>query len=98
MSVLRASPFWPCPSQSQSHKVWWREAAWPVLSGGCDPVTDARCALLTAALGFVQLRDQAPELVPLRRWLDSWRGMGDIVRGLTAQGLDLELQFPRAGG
>src|SRR5262245_25187128 len=55
-----------------------------------------RRALLTAALGFLQLRQTPPELVPLRRWLDSWRGPGDIVRGLNAQGLDLELrQFPR---
>src|SRR5262245_61636995 len=55
-----------------------------------------RRALLTAALGFLQLRQTPPELVPLRRWLDSWRGLGDIVRGLNAQGLDLELrQFPR---
>src|SRR5262245_23786389 len=55
-----------------------------------------RRALLTAALGFLQLRQTPPELVPLRRWLDSWRGVGAIVTGLNAQGLDLELrQFPR---
>ena len=54
-----------------------------------------RRALLTATLGFLQLRHQPSELVPLRRWLDSWKGLGDIARGLNAQGLDLELrQFP----
>ena len=37
-----------------------------------------RRALLTTALGF------------LRAWLDSWRGIGDIVTGLTWQGLNLE--------
>ena len=59
-------------------------------------MTDSRRALLTAALGFLQLRHQPPELVPLHRWLDSWKGLGEIVRGLNAQGLDLELrQFPR---
>jgi hypothetical protein len=59
-------------------------------------VRDRRCALLTAALGILQLRQEPPGVVPLRDWLDSWRGLGDIVRGLNAQGFDLELrQFPR---
>jgi len=58
-------------------------------------MSEQRRALLTVALGFLQLRHQPPELAPLHRWLDSWRGMGDIVRGLNAQGLDLELRlFP----
>src|SRR5262249_41855844 len=49
-----------------------------------------------SALRFPKLRHQLPELVPLHRWLDSWKGLGDIVSGLNAQGLDLELrQFPR---
>src|SRR5262245_20391366 len=59
-------------------------------------MAERRRALLTAALGFLQLRQQPSEVAPLRQWLDSWRGLGDIVRGLNAQGLDLELrQFPR---
>jgi hypothetical protein len=54
-----------------------------------------RRALLSAALGFLQLRDQPPEVTLLRRWLDSWAGLGDVIAGLTRQGLDLELrQFP----
>jgi hypothetical protein len=57
-------------------------------------MTDRRGAL-TAALGFLQLRDQPPEVTLLRRWLDSWAGLGDVIAGLTRQGLDLELrQFP----
>src|SRR5262245_15861269 len=57
---------------------------------------DRCCALLTAALGFLQLRHQPPEIAPLRQWLDSWRGVGHVVKGLNAQGFDLELrQFPR---
>src|SRR5262245_33560109 len=52
-----------------------------------------RRALLTAALGFLQLRHQPPEVAPLRQWLDSWRGVRAIVTGLNAQGLDLR-QFP----
>jgi hypothetical protein len=59
-------------------------------------VTDARRALLPAALGFLQLRQAPPEVAPLRRWLDSWRGVGDVVVGLNAQSLDIEMrQFPR---
>jgi hypothetical protein len=27
-----------------------------------------------------------PEVAPLRRWLDSRRGMGDIVTGLSSPG------------
>jgi hypothetical protein len=42
-----------------------------------------RRSVLTAALGFLQWRHQSPELVPLRRGLDSWRGMGDLVVGLN---------------
>jgi hypothetical protein len=50
----------------------------------------------TAALGFLRLRQQPAEVAMLRRWLDSWAGMGDVIAGLTRQGLDLELrQFPR---
>ena len=55
-----------------------------------------RRALLTAALGSLQLREDPPEVAMLRRWLDTWRGLGHVVTGLNAQGLDLELrQFPR---
>jgi hypothetical protein len=59
-------------------------------------VTDHGRAFLTAALGFLQLRQDPPEVVTLRRYLDTWRGLGDVVGGLNAQGYDLELrQFPR---
>jgi hypothetical protein len=54
-----------------------------------------RRALLTAALGFLQLRAPLAEVVPLRCYLDSWRCLGDIVGDVNAQGYDLELrQFP----
>jgi hypothetical protein len=53
-----------------------------------------RRSLLTAALGFLQPRDDPPEVAPLRRWLDSWQGVGDIVAGLNEQGgFDLELRI-----
>jgi hypothetical protein len=58
-------------------------------------IVDRRRALLTAALGFLQLREDPPEVYPLRRYLDSWR-RGDIIAGLDAQALDIEMrQFPR---
>jgi len=51
-------------------------------------MTAHRRALLTAALGFLQV-------ALLRRWRDSWAGLGDVIAGLTRQGLDIELrQFP----
>jgi hypothetical protein len=46
-------------------------------------VSDRR-ALLTAALGFLQLRPQPPEIALLHRWLDTWRELGNIVTGLNA--------------
>jgi len=32
-----------------------------------------------------------PELRVLHRWLDSWRGVGDVVMGMARQGWDLQL-------
>jgi hypothetical protein len=32
-----------------------------------------------------------PELQLVHRWLDSWRGVGDVVRGMARQGWDLQL-------
>ena len=46
---------------------------------------------LKAALGFAQLRSSAPELQLVRRWLDSWRGIGDIVVGMHRAGWDAQL-------
>jgi hypothetical protein len=58
-------------------------------------MNEQRRALLVAALGFLQLRQDPPEVAPLRRWLDSWRGAGDVIVGLNAQALDVEMrQFP----
>jgi hypothetical protein len=56
--------------------------------------TDRRRSLLVAALGFALL--SAPEPVPpaiteLRRWLDSWRGLGLVAGGMARQGYDLSL-------
>ena len=57
-----------------------------------------RRSLLTAALGFTQLRWCEPEPPAgraLARWLDSWSGLGAIVIGMNAQGFNVELrEFP----
>ncbi len=37
------------------------------------------CRLLAPALGFARLDSYAPELCALHRWLNTWRGIGDIV-------------------
>lgn len=59
-----------------------------------------RRALLVAALGFGTLdwRARPPAAVTvLGRWMNSWRGLGDVVGGMRVQGFDVELrQFPHA--
>jgi hypothetical protein len=32
-----------------------------------------------------------PELCVLHRWLNCWRGLGDVVTGMNRQGYDLQL-------
>ena len=51
---------------------------------------DSRSTLI-AALAFAHLAPRTPELRLLHRWLDSWRGLGDIVGGMRRQGFDLQL-------
>jgi hypothetical protein len=54
---------------------------------------DQRRALLTAALGFMQLdrwsEPRPPVMTALAGWLDSW--VGAVVVGMAAQGCDLQL-------
>jgi hypothetical protein len=56
-------------------------------------VSDQRGRLLASALGFAGLPmlsyDRA--LWALRFWLNSWRGIGDVERGMARQGFDLQL-------
>src|SRR2546421_4781076 len=52
---------------------------------------DQRARLLGAALGFASLEPRHPELRLLHAWLDSWRGIGDVVVGMARQGWDLQL-------
>src|SRR5713226_5503497 len=55
-------------------------------------VDDRRRALLTAALGFLQLPPRARELVLLHRWLDNWRGGGLIIDGMSRHGYRVSLR------
>jgi hypothetical protein len=48
-------------------------------------------AVLAATLGFATLSPDIAELHLLHRWLDSWRGLGDIVVGMHRAGWDLQL-------
>jgi DNA-binding MltR family transcriptional regulator len=51
----------------------------------------ARARLLRAATGFAVVPPTTPELRLVHRWLDSWRGVGDVVVGMHRQGYDLQL-------
>lgn len=55
---------------------------------------DARRALLTAALGFSHLEWHGETPAPARAllaYLDDWRGLGDVVNGMRAQGYAFSL-------
>ena len=54
-------------------------------------------ATLAAALGFLTLEPRAPELQLLHRCFDTWRGMGDIVTGMSRQGYQVSLSDHGAG-
>ncbi len=58
---------------------------------------DARARLLRAAVGFTLMPPTEPELRLLHRWLDSWRGVGDMVTGMNRQGYWLHLSNVDAG-
>jgi hypothetical protein len=53
--------------------------------------SDRRRLALRAALAAVLVPAQAPELALIRRWLDSWTGIGLIAVGMQRQGWDLQL-------
>jgi hypothetical protein len=56
-----------------------------------ETTDNRRRALLNAALGFVRLTPQQPELRLLHRWLDSWRGAGAVIDGMLRQGYETSL-------
>ena len=64
-------------------------------------MSDQRGRLLVAALGFAGLPRPSYDraLWALRFWLDSWRGIGDVERGMARQGFDLQLtRYDEKGG
>jgi len=48
-------------------------------------------------VGFALVPSTEPELALLHRWLDNWRGVGDVVRGMNRQGYWLHLSNIDAG-
>lgn len=56
-----------------------------------------RLARLHAALAFLRLRVNAPEVQLLHRWLDSWTGLGLVVVGMQRQGFQVSLGEHGAG-
>jgi hypothetical protein len=42
-------------------------------------------------VGFLQLREQFPEVALLRQSMDSWAGLGAVLHGMVRQGFDVAL-------
>ncbi len=54
-------------------------------------MTDRLGRLLLVTLEATRVQADLPVLHSLRSWLDSWRGIGDVERGMARQGFDLQL-------
>jgi len=54
-------------------------------------MADRRGRLLLVTLEAARLDADLPVLEALRSWLDSWRGIGAVERGMVRQGFDLQL-------
>jgi hypothetical protein len=54
-------------------------------------MTDSLGRLLLVTLEATRVNADLPVLQALRSWLDSWRGIGAVERGMAQQGYDLQL-------
>ena len=54
-------------------------------------MADAGLRRLRAVLGFATLEPRSAELHQLHRWVDTWRGIGDILVGMHRAGWDVQL-------
>jgi hypothetical protein len=54
-------------------------------------VTDRLGRLLLVTLEAARVDADLPVLGALRSWLNSWRGIGDVERGMARQGYHLQL-------
>ena len=54
-------------------------------------IPDRLGRLLFVALEAARVNADVPVLGALRSWLNSWRGIGDVERGMAHQGFDLQL-------
>ena len=54
-------------------------------------MTDHLGRLLLVTLEAARVDAEVPVLGALHSWLDSWRGIGDVERGMARQGYDLQL-------
>jgi hypothetical protein len=61
-------------------------------------MTDRLGRLLLVTLEATRVNADLPVLQALRSWLDSWRGIGAIERGMARQGYDLQLTRYAARG
>ncbi len=52
-------------------------------------MTDRLGRLRLVTLEAARVEANLPVLGALRSWLDSWRGIGDVERGMARQGYDL---------
>src|SRR2546428_9685531 len=56
-----------------------------------QPMPDRLGRRLLVTLEAAHVNAELPVLAVLRSWLDSWRGIGAIERGMARQGFDLQL-------
>ena len=54
-------------------------------------MNDRRGRLLLVTLEAARVNADLPVLAALHSWLDSWRGIGAVERGMARQGFDLQL-------